>query len=399
MTPEASPFTPGQPVPVEYFVGRRSEVQRLRGLVRGAVGGRFKIGFVTGERGIGKSSLASFVRHLCEREEKIAGAHVFLGGVADLGEAVRRTFDRLLKESIEKPWHKKMLEVFGRHVRQIGLFGISLELSLGEADLKSAVHEFIPTLRRIVSKLNDDRAAILLILDDINGLANSAEFSNWLKSTVDEIATSNGRVPVCMLIVGLEERRQTLVSHQPSLARVFDLIEIRPWSSAESRQFFEQAFSLAGIKVDDEALAIMVRFAGGLPVLAHEIGDAVWRTSRPPRVTAEDAMNGVLGAAEVIGSKLLEPQVFQAIRSQRYRSILRKLAEKPFEFAFRRADVRERLAADGTRVLDNFLTRMKQLGAIVSDAEAGRGYYRFANQLHYLYFWIESQRARRERVS
>lgn len=42
--------------------------------------GRFKIAFVTGERGIGKSSLVSLVRHLSEREESIAGSHIFPSG-------------------------------------------------------------------------------------------------------------------------------------------------------------------------------------------------------------------------------------------------------------------------------------------------------------------------------
>ena len=51
-------------MPVEFFVGRQDAIKRLRGLVRAADRGVFKIGFISGERGIGKSSLASFVRHV-----------------------------------------------------------------------------------------------------------------------------------------------------------------------------------------------------------------------------------------------------------------------------------------------------------------------------------------------
>ena len=81
MTPESSPFRPGQPVPAELFVGRHEAIERLRGLVRAADRGVFKTGFISGERGIGKSSLASFVRHLCERESRVTGCHVYLGGI------------------------------------------------------------------------------------------------------------------------------------------------------------------------------------------------------------------------------------------------------------------------------------------------------------------------------
>ena len=86
MTPESSPFRPGQPAPVESFVGRNAEIERLRGMVRASTRGRPGVGFVSGERGIGKSSLARFVRHLVERERAAVGCHVFLGGVNDLGD-------------------------------------------------------------------------------------------------------------------------------------------------------------------------------------------------------------------------------------------------------------------------------------------------------------------------
>jgi predicted ATPase len=205
MNPESSPFSPGQPVPAEFFVGRIEEIERLRSMVMGALNNRFKVGFVTGERGIGKSSLVSFVRHLVDREQAVAGCHVFLGGVRELPEMVRRTFDRLLKDSIEKPWHSKVREFFGQHVREVGLFGISMELSLTPQDLSMITHDFVPSVRRLLDRLSGDRRALLLILDDINGLASSVDFANWLKSIVDEIATSEQGLAMCLLVVGLEE--------------------------------------------------------------------------------------------------------------------------------------------------------------------------------------------------
>ena len=49
-----------------------------------------------------------------------------------------------------------------------------------------------------------------------------------------------------------------------------------------------------------------------------------------------------------------------------------------------------RLAEDERRVLDNFLRRMRSLGALEIDTEV-RGGYRFPKRLHALYFWMESQ--------
>jgi AAA+ ATPase superfamily predicted ATPase len=395
MNPESSPFSPGQPVPIEFFIGRVAEIERLRSMVRSAQAGRFKIGFVTGERGIGKSSLVSFVRHLTERENSVAGSHVFLGGVKELHEMVRRTFDRLLKESIEKPWHSKVRDFFGQVVKEVGLFGISLQLELSTRDLATLTNDFVPTLRRLLQKLVDDRNCLLLILDDINGLASSIEFANWLKSIVDEIATSKEGLSLCLLIVGLEERRQELVQVQPSLARVFELIEIKPWSDEEVRIFYERAFESVQASYTEDDLKLMVQFTGGLPVLAHEIGDSVWRSASSTQLSDEEIWVGILLAAEVIGRKLLEPRVFSELRSKRYRSILRKMADHSSRNRFTRSELSQKLTDEEKGVMDNFLRRMRHLGALLPDEEVSRGGYRFPNRLHALYFWMESQLVKR----
>lgn len=392
MKPELSPFKPGQTVPLEFFVGRIKEIERLQSMVKASTQGKFKIGFISGERGIGKSSLASFVRYLSDSTCNAAGCHVYLGGVRELNEMVRTTFDRILKESIDKSWHQQAMEFFGDRVRKVGLFGFSLELNIEDRDLPALSRNFVPSMRNLLDKLSDQKEALLLILDDINGLATSTDFANWLKSTVDEISTSRQAMPLCVLVVGLEERRRELISGQPSLARVFELIDISPWSDDEAAEFYQRTFQSANAKIAEPELSSLVRFTGGLPVLAHEIGDAVWRTAQSLNINAKEVSQGISIAAEIIGRKLLEPQIFSAIRSERYRSILRKIAGEP-QMYFRRAELVKNLTEKEVKVVDSFLRRMKQLGAIETVADL-KGGYRFPNLLHALYFLIESEYAK-----
>ena len=390
MTPESSPFRPGQPAPLEFFVGRNAEIERLRGMVRGSARGRFGIGFASGERGIGKSSLAAFVRHLAERDNDAVGCHVLLGGVQDLGEMLRRTLDRLLKQSIDRPWHRQLVEFFGNRVRKAGLLGVTLELNLRDGDLSSIVHDFVPSMRRLSKEIREHKRSIFLILDDINGLAGNAEFANWLKSTVDEIATSHQETRLCILVVGLEERRRELIANQPSLARVFEPIDIAPWSDEEMTEFYRNSFRAANAEISDENLQELGLFTGGLPVLAHEIGDAVWRTARHPSIKDEEVTKGIITAAEMIGRKLLEPQVFNAIRSERYRSILREIAGERVRLRFTRSEILQRLTGTDRGALDDFLRRMRKLGALEVDPDV-RGGYRFPNYLHASYFYMEKE--------
>jgi hypothetical protein len=189
-------------------------------------------------------------------------------------------------------------------------------------------------------------------------------------------------------------RRQELIKAQPSLARLFDLVEIRAWSEDETRALYQKAFSTVGIEIERPALDVLTRYAGGLPVLTHEIGDAAFNLDTDNRIDEAEALKAVIIAADIVGRKHLEPQVFQAIRSTHYRSILRKLAGEPFEVGFQRSEVLHYLSGEEVGVFDNFLRRMSQLGVVRRDTKRGAGAYRFTNLLHYLYFWMEAERVK-----
>ncbi len=84
---QESPFTPGSPVPYEFFVGRQREIEEILTSVRRAASGRQQNVFLVGERGIGKSSLARYVRDLAVKRYNLLTVHVLLGG----GNCSRRT--------------------------------------------------------------------------------------------------------------------------------------------------------------------------------------------------------------------------------------------------------------------------------------------------------------------
>ncbi|HLC17158.1 MAG TPA: ATP-binding protein [Thermodesulfovibrionia bacterium] len=74
---ENSPFTPGSPVPVELFVGRTDNINEVRRFIKQTRSGRLEHIFLTGDRGIGKSSLASYLRYLAASQEEFIGIHTW----------------------------------------------------------------------------------------------------------------------------------------------------------------------------------------------------------------------------------------------------------------------------------------------------------------------------------
>lgn len=392
---ENSPFTPGSPVPVELFVGRSEQIKELIRYVGQISSGKQENVFLAGDRGIGKSSLASFLRYYVGTRKNILGIHVFLGRVSTLEGMVHHIFEQLLKETKEQAWFGDIAKLFGKHIREIGLFGISVSFNPPEHDLKELVRKFPEALSNLLKKIKEQKEGLFIALDDINGLVENVEFANWYKSFVDEVATQYKDFPVFIMPIGLPEKRDILSNLQPSLMRIFRVVEIEKVTDKEVEQFLSQAFDNAEIKVETEAMKLMVQFSSGLPLLMHEIGDAAFWIDTNGVIDREDAIQGVLTAAEKVGEKYLDPKVYRAIRSPRYRSILRKLGKIPLSRNFKKRDVEARLSESEKKVFHNFLRRIRELGVIEADVERGPGTYRFVNEIYPIYIWMESERAKK----
>lgn len=391
---ENSPFTPGSPVPVELFVGRSEQIEELTHYITQSLSGRQQNVFLLGDRGIGKSSIAAFLHFWAEKYKNMLGVHIFLGGVTDLNDVVRHIFEEILKESKGENWFDNIKGFFGKYVKEVGLLGISLSFSPPEDKIKEIKKNFPEALFNLMQKLEEQKEGLLIVLDDINGVAKSEEFANWYKSFVDKVATHYPDFKVLVMLIGLPEVWDNFLSKQSSLTRVFRVTEIERLSEKDVKKFFKKAFNKGGMEVRDDALNFMTKYSGGLPILMQEIGDAVFWHDEDGIINFEDATIGVYIAAERIGRKYLDPKIYRAIRSTKYLSILKKF--NSYSRSFTRKELMEKLNRSEKKVLDNFLQKMKELDIIEQDMERGRGAYRFVNLIYPLYIWIESERDKKE---
>lgn len=211
------------------------------------------------------------------------------------------------------------------------------------------------------------------------------------------MATSNSSLPLLLILVGIPERREDLIEHQPSVARIFDIVDLVPMNKDESNDFFKKMFGKLNISIDHSAMSLMIRLSGGFPMLMHEVGDAIFWTDTDGHIDENDARGGLLEAAENVGKKYLDPQVYKAIGSETYRSILRKIGRLPLGTKFQRKEILAKMTDEERRTFDNFLQRIKKLG-IISETEI-RGEYRFVNQPYHLYVMLEAFKSEKEKRS
>ncbi len=385
-----SPFYPGQPVPTEFFIGRINEVHRIARTIGQVELGKPQAIFLTGEYGIGKSSLAGFMRYYAERNNNILGLHILLGGVESLEDVAAKTVEIVIRtQSYGLTITEKLRNFLSKYIGKQDLLGFSINFESLKADSPNISHGYLPFLRELLNRLNDDGIkGVMLILDEINGISKNPQFAHFIKTLVDENALSPDPLPLMLLLCGVEERRKDMIQHHQPIERIFDIVEISPMSKNEMEDFFNKTFSSVNMKVEPDAMSILCNYSAGFPKIMHMIGDVVFWIDKDNIVSADDAINGVLIAADEVGKKFVDQQVYKALRSKDYHSILAKLGKGDIDLSFQKSAIEEGLSDIEKRKFNNFLQRMKKLKVLKSGDE--RGEYIFNSRLVRLYIRLTS---------
>jgi hypothetical protein len=387
-----SPFYPGQPVPVELFVGRAAQIDRImtRGVGQVEAGKPISV-FVQGEYGIGKSSVAGFVQSLAEREHGLHGLYVALGGAESLDDVGAKILEATVRSGAMDPSRAEVVRNWlAKYIGEQKLFGLTLHAEALRRDGPSVAAGLLPFLGEVYGRLKGSGVkGVLLILDEINGITSNPRFAHLIKGLVDANALSPQPVPLLLMLCGVEERRREMIDHHQPVDRIFDVVDIETMNESEMRDFFTRAFDSAGIRVEEAALKTLTHYSAGFPKIMHLVGDSVYWLDQDGIVDAADATLGVFMAADEVGKKYVDQQVYKALRSADYHSILKKIAKLgPDRMSFTKAEVAVGLNETEKRKFNNFLQKMKTLKVLRSGDVQGE--YVFTMRMVRLYIWLQS---------
>lgn len=393
-----SPFYPGQPVPVELFVGRSEQISRImdRGVRQVANGKPISV-FVEGEYGIGKSSIASFTQWLAEREHGLYPIYATLGPAHTIDDVGAAILEATVRSGAFNPTRsEKIRNLLAKYVAEQSLFGVTIHADALRADAPTVRAGLLPFLGQIVDRLKEtDVRGVFLVLDEINGVASNPDFAHFIKSLVDTNAMAQEPLPLLLMICGVEECRRAMIQcHQP-VDRIFDVVEIRSMSHEEMEAFFTKAFESVGMTVSPAALPRLTYYSAGFPKVMHLVGDAAYWIDRDGVINEDDALGALLLAADDVGKKYVDQQVFRALRSTDYHSILRKIGRLGVIDRFKKSGIASQLTAGERKKFNNFLQKMKRLKVIRSGDVQGE--YIFNMRMVALYIWLESLRDTRPR--
>jgi hypothetical protein len=387
-----SPFYPGQPVPRELFVGRAPQIQRIleRGAGQVALGKPMAI-FVEGEYGIGKSSVAGFTLWAAERELGLHGIYAPLGAAETLDDMSAAVMEGTLRSgALDLTRTEKIRNWLARYVGRQTLGGITVNVEALKADAPSVASGFLPFLQEALNRLRETGVrGIFLVLDEINGITANPKFAHFVKGIVDTNALAPKPLPLLLMLCGVAERRREMIQQHRPVERIFDIVEIEALSVQEMRDFFQNAFGSVSMRVNDDGMRLLIEYSAGFPKIMHLVGDAAYWIDQDGVIDRNDAMRAVMTAAEEMGKKYVDQQVYKALKSADYHSILAKIAKMgPDAMNFKKAEVVAGLTETEKRKFNNFLQKMKDLKVLRSGDVQGE--YVFTMRMARLYIWLQS---------
>lgn len=337
---------------------------------------------------MGKTSFIQYVSHIAEDNFQMIPIYFNNDDGSSVEELILKLMEKLSDEFDKGYWGRNFVEGYLKRIHEIKVAGFGFSLEKHGHLIQDIKGNFSKLLIEICE--NFENKGIFFIIDDINGLSDNVEFTNWYKSLFESIQFNEYHVPVIFALISYPKEFDNLCLINESFSRIFKLIEIDKLENEEIEEFFKYSFENMGYRFNnDKSLNAMIYYSWGMPLIMQQIGESVlWNIPENEIIDEKIAIEGISDAAIELGNKQIRGKL-RKIRSEHYEDILIKLA-KHGAMEFKKSEVLNILNDDEKRVFNSFLQRSKELGIIESIGRENSGEYAFVNRLYFAYFLIKS---------
>ncbi len=389
-----SPFEPWRPVSHEKFKGRVKDRDKiLRRIPHVIKHGRAEHFFITGKRGMGKTSFVNYVSRVAEDDYHMIPIHINNSGGKTVDELIQKLLDALVREFKKDYLGKKVVDKVLNTIQEFKVAGTGVSLKDTNKLIQNIKNHFADFLIKTCEDLPEDYG-IFIVIDDLNGLSENEEFTNWYKGFFEIMDFNEYHLPIIFTLISYPEEYERLCDLNESFFRIFTLIEIDNLEDKDIADFFESSFEEVGIEFEDgvESLQPMIFFSYGMPLIMQLIGDSVfWNAQEDLKINKDIVFLGITAATEELNKKQLKSKL-NKIRSPTYINIFIKLAVNGW-MTFKKSEFKQHLTPEERRSFEGFLKKAKQLGILEPIGKKNSGEYGFVNRLYLVYFlMLESQR-------
>lgn len=392
------------------FVGRGRELFALEQALVQARAGQPKHFMLTGERGIGKTSLLDYIRDVArggfapdDETFKFLVVDIVIERTttrAALARKIQRCLDHELGKSERARGYLKKAWTF---VTRLEIASTSIADAAAPSTDEDLLDEFAYSLAETTKRICNDRVepglfdeqydGVLICMDEVDRAPPTLDLGALLKTLLERLQR-RGCTNVMFGLAGLPETRDVLRSSHPSALRIFDDLPLERLDPAEASQVVDKCLARANEKnkvqttIDEEAKTLLAALSEGYPHFIQEYGYAAFARDKDGVITKSDVMFGAFGpggALRAIGERYYRDDFYNRIQKDSYRQVLRIMANK-LDGWITKEEIRKRFTGNA-KTLDNALQALRDRSIILSK-EGDRGIYRL--QQKGFAFWIKT---------
>lgn len=244
-------FRPGAPVDkYELFAGRQVQVNDVLNAVFQP--GRHVI--IYGERGVGKTSLATVLSEVLNR----SGLRLLESGTINCDGS----------DNFSTLWHKIFREMsVVMETKQLGFFEGMTKTSQRKVSLESLLPSLATPddVRFVLKRLPE---ASIIIIDEIDRIKDR-ETTTLLADTIKNL--SDHAINSTLVLVGVAESVEDLIVEHKSIERALVQVPMPRMSRDELTQIIDKGLTATGMTMDDGAKGWITFLSQGLPYYTHSL--------------------------------------------------------------------------------------------------------------------------------
>lgn len=372
-----NPFTPNSPVAVGMFAGRIKEIEELeKGLfqTKSGVPSNF---LVTGERGIGKSSLMLYLKHASQSNlSPDYGAFNFLTISLSISDKTSlTTLIKLIERHVSRELGKieavrSFLASTWSFVQRVKIMDSGVAGAERDAEEEIMLDDFAfslaETCKRITNpeKGEQRKDGILFIIDECDNAASDLRIGYFFKMVAENLQKNDCK-NVMFVVAGLPDVCEKITESHESALRLFSQMKISALTEEDTSYVVKRGIDQSNqinaekTEITDDALKQIAGLSEGYPHFIQQFAYSAFESDTDSKIVLDDVLDGAFrngGALDEIGARYYANAYFDKIKSDEYRQVLSIMAKKQNSWV-KKNEIRAEFSGDES-TLSNALTAL-----------------------------------------